>query len=94
MSKLTELREMCEGLGIEWHHRNKEETLARMIEKHATDPTVVRIPKPEPEPVVAEVAEVREKRGMPSEVSEALDYFNSHKRCNARVVREFIESIL
>ena len=92
MSKLTELREMCERLGIEWHHRHKEATLAAKIAEHADTVVVETAPETDPAPVMAETAVA--KRDMPTEVREALEYFNSHKRCNARVVREFIESIL
>ena len=104
--ELKELRSTCDRLGIRWHHRNIETTLqARIngaIENElepedrnpdgnytVPDPEAIKHPKkPKPKP------KPRQPRGIPQDISEALEYMNSYHRARARRVREYIESLL
>jgi len=92
--ELKELRSTCDRLGIKWHHRNKEATLQERIDTETGEvPVASTVPDP-PETKPKQARKPRQPRGIPQEISEALEYMNSYHRARARRVREYIESLL
>ncbi len=91
--KLLALRQTCDSMDIKWHWRNKESTLEKLINENV-DPVFtahvidhVKVAEAVSEPI-------REKRSIPQDVLDALDYCNGYHRGNTKRIREYIESIL
>lgn len=101
--ELKELRHECDQLDIKWHPRHKAESLRDKI-RFVADVPRIKI-KPEVETVAMEsetavtsssgvAVEYREKRTIPQDISEALDYMTAYRKAYADKVRAYIESLL
>ena len=96
--KLAFLRSDCDRVGIKWHWRHKQSTLEGMIRDYVAampDKTeTVSANTPAGESNLMEIAPPAEKRHIPQDVLDALDYCNGYHRGNTKRIREYIESIL
>jgi hypothetical protein len=84
-------------VNIKWHWRHKESTLEELIAKN------VEFTVPAPADQVDTLSDtdmavfserVREKRHIPQDVKDALEYCDGYHRGNTKRIRAYIEEIL
>ena len=86
-NRLAELRKTCDRMDIKWHWRHKESTLTDMVAQAIVTAPIVH------EAVESAPELARERREIPQDVKEALDYCDGYHRGNTKRIRAYIEEI-
>ena len=103
--EIKELRETCDRLSIDWHHRNTEATLRKRIDANVNSGNMVgsnTMSEPTEEVEVTLPSYVKNKKsrkfqipdGIPADVREGLEYMASFHLARAGRIRDYIESLL
>ncbi len=99
--RLLGLRQTCDSMNIKWHWKHKESSLEELIKRKAAPVSGLQAMGEAVDKVMTDVVEEvvtaaepeREKREIPQDVLDALDYCNGYHRGNTKCIRAYIDEI-